>query len=74
MGLGKTIQTIALLAYLATYHGLWGPHLVVVPTSCIVNWETEFKKWFVFNLLYLLVIFFPDVYYFQRMSTYLITT
>ena len=45
MGLGKTIQTIALLAYLAACRGIWGPHLVVVPTSCIVNWETEFKKW-----------------------------
>eukprot|EP01035_Chromulina_nebulosa_P018152 gene18152-23806_t len=45
MGLGKTIQTIVLLAYLACYRGLWGPHLVVVPTSCIINWETEFKKW-----------------------------
>ena len=47
MGLGKTIQTISMLAYLAAYRGLWGPHLIVVPTSCIVNWETEFKKWLV---------------------------
>ncbi|RHY34953.1 hypothetical protein DYB32_000519 [Aphanomyces invadans] len=23
----------------------WGPHLVVVPTSCILNWEMEFKRW-----------------------------
>jgi len=45
MGLGKTIQTISLLAYLACYRGLWGPHLIVVPTSCLVNWETELKKW-----------------------------
>jgi SNF2 family DNA or RNA helicase len=45
MGLGKTIQTISLLAYLACFKGIWGPHLVVVPTSCIVNWETELKKW-----------------------------
>ena len=45
MGLGKTVQTISLLAYLAAYRGIWGPHLVVVPTSCLVNWETEFKKW-----------------------------
>ena len=44
MGLGKTIQTIAMLAYLQCYKGIWGPHLIVVPTSCIVNWETEFKK------------------------------
>ena len=42
--MGKTIQTIALLAYLAVFKGIWGPHLIVVPTSCLVNWETEFKK------------------------------
>jgi SNF2 family DNA or RNA helicase len=45
MGLGKTIQTIALLAYLACEKGIWGPHLVVVPTSVMLNWEMEFKKW-----------------------------
>ena len=45
MGLGKTIQTIALLAHLACEHHVWGPHLVVVPTSVMLNWEMEFKKW-----------------------------
>ncbi|XP_059482189.1 helicase domino isoform X2 [Neocloeon triangulifer] len=45
MGLGKTIQTIALLAHLACEKGLWGPHLIVVPTSVMLNWEMEFKKW-----------------------------
>ncbi|KAF3939812.1 hypothetical protein ABW19_dt0202639 [Dactylella cylindrospora] len=45
MGLGKTIQTIALISHLATARGVWGPHLVVVPTSVILNWEMEFKKW-----------------------------
>ncbi|KZZ99140.1 helicase SWR1 [Moelleriella libera RCEF 2490] len=45
MGLGKTIQTIALLAHLACYHQVWGPHLVIVPTSVMLNWEMEFKKW-----------------------------
>lgn len=47
MGLGKTIQTIALLAHLATLEKdpVWGPHLVVVPTSVMLNWEMEFKKW-----------------------------
>lgn len=44
MGLGKTIQTIALLAHLALEHEVWGPHLIVVPTSVILNWEMEFKK------------------------------
>ena len=33
MGLGKTIQTIALLSYLAGEMGIWGPHLIVVPTT-----------------------------------------
>jgi helicase SWR1 len=45
MGLGKTIQTIALLAHLAVEHEVWGPHLIVVPTSVMLNWEMEFKKW-----------------------------
>lgn len=44
MGLGKTIQTIALLAHLAVEHEVWGPHLIVVPTSVLLNWEVEFKK------------------------------
>lgn len=44
MGLGKTIQTIALLAWLALEEKVWGPHLVVVPTSVMVNWEVEFKR------------------------------
>jgi len=43
-GLGKTIQTIALLAHLASDRGIWGPHLIIVPTSVILNWEMEFKK------------------------------
>jgi len=45
MGLGKTIQTIALLAYLACEKCIWGPHLIVVPTSVMLNWEMELKKW-----------------------------
>jgi SNF2 family DNA or RNA helicase len=45
MGLGKTIQTIALLAHLAGNKGIWGPHLIVVPTTIIINWEIELKKW-----------------------------
>lgn len=39
-----TTETITLLAYLASYKGIWGPHLVVVPTSVILNWETELKR------------------------------
>lgn len=45
MGLGKTIQTIALLAHLACIKCNWGPHLIIVPSSVMLNWEMEFKKW-----------------------------
>ena len=24
---------------------MWGPHLIVVPTSVMLNWEMECKKW-----------------------------
>ena len=37
MGLGKTIQTISLLAYLACNRDQRGPHLIIVPTSVILN-------------------------------------
>jgi SNF2 family DNA or RNA helicase len=33
-----------LLSYLACYKGIWGPHLIIVPTSCLVNWESEIKR------------------------------
>ncbi|XP_078508971.1 helicase SRCAP isoform X2 [Lissotriton helveticus] len=45
MGLGKTIQTISLLAHLAIAKGNWGPHLIIVPTSVMLNWEMELKRW-----------------------------
>jgi SNF2 family DNA or RNA helicase len=44
MGLGKTIQTIAVLAWLASERNNWGPHLIVVPSSVVLNWEIEFKR------------------------------
>ncbi|EOD19494.1 hypothetical protein EMIHUDRAFT_415931, partial [Emiliania huxleyi CCMP1516] len=44
MGLGKTLMTISMLAWLACERGIWGPHLVVVPTSVMLNWEMEIKK------------------------------
>lgn len=44
MGLGKTIQTISLLTYLACEKQNWGPHLIIVPTSVLLNWEMEFKR------------------------------
>jgi SNF2 family DNA or RNA helicase len=44
MGLGKTLMTISLLAHHACENGNWGPHLIVVPTSVMLNWEIEIKK------------------------------
>jgi len=45
MGLGKTLQTITLLAYLHQSESVDGLHLVVVPKSTIINWCREFAKW-----------------------------
>ncbi|EPY21362.1 helicase [Strigomonas culicis] len=45
MGLGKTVQTIALLCYFAEHKNDWGPHLVVVPTTVVLNWKAEFQRW-----------------------------
>jgi len=43
--LGKTLQTISLLAYLRESRGVRGPHVVIVPKSVVGNWMREFKKW-----------------------------
>lgn len=45
MGLGKTLQTISLLAYLREGRGVRGPHLVIVPKSVVGNWIREIRKW-----------------------------
>ncbi len=57
MGLGKTIQTISLLAHLASERGIWGPHLIVVPTSTLVNWEMECKRYVNMVALYLYILY-----------------
>jgi non-specific serine/threonine protein kinase len=49
MGLGKTLQAICLLAAIhegriAASSGVKGPHLVVVPTSLLFNWELELAR------------------------------
>ncbi|KAH3745100.1 snf2 family dna-dependent atpase [Pelomyxa schiedti] len=44
MGLGKTVQVIALLALLHE-NGDIGPHLIVVPATLISNWERELASW-----------------------------
>jgi SWI/SNF-related matrix-associated actin-dependent regulator of chromatin subfamily A containing DEAD/H box 1 len=43
MGLGKTCQVIAFLAHLSEI-GERGPHLVIVPSSTLENWLTEFQS------------------------------
>jgi len=45
MGLGKTMQSISLLAYLKEYRAISGPHLVIVPKSTLGNWVKEFNRW-----------------------------
>lgn len=44
-GLGKTLQTISLLAYLHEFRGINGPHMVIVPKSTLHNWLNEFRRW-----------------------------
>ena len=44
-GLGKTLQSISLIAHLAHEQRLKGPHLIVVPLSVMANWIAEFKKY-----------------------------
>ena len=46
MGLGKTIQAIAFLAFLKEHKKISGPHLVVAPNTTLTNWVNEFHKWF----------------------------
>ena len=45
MGLGKTLQTIALLSHLKLERGLTGPSLVVCPLSVLSSWMTELARW-----------------------------
>ena len=46
-GMGKTIQSIAIMAYLRETKKVDSnkPHLVIAPKSTISNWMKEFKKW-----------------------------
>lgn len=43
LGLGKSLQTIALLSYLMM-KGVYGPHIVVVPSTLLYNWENELEN------------------------------
>lgn len=45
MGLGKTVQTCAMLSFL--YHEVqqYGPFLVVVPLSTLPAWQMQLAQW-----------------------------
>ena len=45
MGMGKTIQTISLIAFLKEYKKVDRYHLIIVPKSWVPNWIKEFKLW-----------------------------
>ncbi|GJW62200.1 probable ATP-dependent DNA helicase CHR12 [Tanacetum coccineum] len=45
MGLGKTNQTIYLIAYLMENKGMTGPHLIVALKAVLPNWINEFPTW-----------------------------
>lgn len=40
-GLGKTVQVLALIAYLMQHKNNWGPHLIIVPNAVMSNWKDE---------------------------------
>ncbi len=45
MGLGKTLQSISILAYHLEYLRIQGPHLICVPKSTLSNWMNELARW-----------------------------
>ncbi len=44
MGLGKTLQVITLMEKLRSEKKTKYPHLVIVPTSLLINWQREIDK------------------------------
>ncbi|MCF6223872.1 MAG: SNF2 family helicase [Flavobacteriaceae bacterium] len=44
MGLGKTLQVITFLSHLKSKKKAKYPHLVIMPTSLIFNWQKEIEK------------------------------
>lgn len=45
MGLGKTVQVLALLCYLKQVRQETLPSLVLVPASVLPNWQAEAARW-----------------------------
>ena len=46
MGLGKTVQSISMLAYMYEVENIRGPHLIVCPLTVTNNWRSEFTKYY----------------------------
>jgi hypothetical protein len=44
-GLGKTVQVMALVAYLMERKQNYGPHLIIVPNAVVINWKSELGLW-----------------------------
>ena len=44
MGLGKTVQSISVMGYLAEKYNIWGPFLVIAPSSTLHNWQQEITR------------------------------
>ena len=44
MGLGKTVQSISVMGYLAEKYNIWGPFLVIAPSSTLHNWQQEIAR------------------------------
>ena len=43
--MGKTVQVLALLAYILDNHGTRGKHLIVAPLSTLSSWRDHFADW-----------------------------
>lgn len=43
--MGKTLESLSLLAYLKQYRNCPGPHLIIVPKSTSSNWAREVNRW-----------------------------
>jgi chromodomain-helicase-DNA-binding protein 7 len=45
MGLGKTAQSIAVMAWLKQYAGVTAPFVVVAPLTTLGHWQREIQTW-----------------------------
>ena len=49
--LEDAVQVVIVLCKRDGCRGIWGPHLIVVPTSVMLNWEMECKRDVEYNFL-----------------------